>query len=208
VETFGFHLRRSICDQNADVHERVTAELLSVRSRRLYEPRRVHRVALLRRELASERLLASPFQLSRNFSNSIVRAAAEAHRRYGPGCITTYIVSKCANVVGPVGGHILLKEAGLYRGHGTPHAAIMPVPLFETIGDLQRAAEVMTAWLDLPEAFTIAQAHGFQEVMVGYSDFEQGRRISQRRCGACTRRPVAGCGVREIRHLDADFPCQ
>ena len=175
VETFGFHLAALDLRQNADVHERVTAELLSVAGvapayTSLDES---DRVALLRRELASERLLASPFASYSQETLSelaIVRAAAEAHRRYGPGCITTYIVSKCANVSDLLEVHILLKEAGLYRGHGRPHAAIMAVPLFETIGDLQRAAEVMTAWLDLPEAFTIAQAHGFQEVMVGYSD--------------------------------------
>jgi phosphoenolpyruvate carboxylase len=46
----------------------------------------------------------------------------------------------------------------------------MAVPLFETIDDLQRSAEVMTGWLALPEVSHITRAHGFQEVMVGYSD--------------------------------------
>jgi phosphoenolpyruvate carboxylase len=46
----------------------------------------------------------------------------------------------------------------------------MAVPLFETIDDLQRSAQIMTAWLALPEVSDITRAHGFQEVMVGYSD--------------------------------------
>ena len=46
----------------------------------------------------------------------------------------------------------------------------MAVPLFETIADLQRSADVMQAWLSLPETAAITQAFGFQEVMVGYSD--------------------------------------
>jgi phosphoenolpyruvate carboxylase len=46
----------------------------------------------------------------------------------------------------------------------------MAVPLFETIADLQRAAEVMRAWLSMPEALASTRGSGFQEVMVGYSD--------------------------------------
>ncbi len=175
VETFGYHLATLDLRQNADVHARVVAELLKVAGvapdyQTLDEP---DRVALLRRELASERLLASPFS---SYSEetlselSIVRAAAEAHQCYGPACITTYIVSKCESVSDLLEVHILLKEAGLYRGLGAPHAAIMAVPLFETIGDLEKSAHVMTAWLELPEVAAIAAAHGFQEVMVGYSD--------------------------------------
>jgi phosphoenolpyruvate carboxylase len=99
-----------------------------------------------------------------------VRAAAEAHRRYGPGCITAYIVSKCDSVSDLLEVNVLLKEAGLYRGQGEPRAAIMAVPLFETIGDLRAIRDVMTAWLELPETAAIAAAHGHQEVMVGYSD--------------------------------------
>jgi phosphoenolpyruvate carboxylase len=46
----------------------------------------------------------------------------------------------------------------------------MAVPLFETIGDLENAPDVMRAWFALPEASAAAQARGYQEVMVGYSD--------------------------------------
>ena len=51
---------------------------------------------------------------------AIVRAAAEAHRAYGPACITTYIISKCESVSDLLEVNILLKEAGLYRVVGTP----------------------------------------------------------------------------------------
>jgi phosphoenolpyruvate carboxylase len=175
VETFGFHLATLDLRQNADVHARVVAELLKVAGvapdyQAMEEP---ERVSLLRRELASERLLASPFSSYSAESLSelaIVRAAAAAHQRYGPACITTYIVSKCESVSDLLEVHILLKEAGLYRGGGEPRAAIMAVPLFETIGDLDKSAQVMTAWLQLPEVAALTSAHGFQEVMVGYSD--------------------------------------
>jgi len=175
VETFGYHLATLDLRQNADVHARVVAELLKVAGVSLdyQELDEAARVALLRRELASERLLASPYaSYSKETLSelSIVVAAAEAHRLYGPGCITTYIVSKCENVSDLLEVNILLKEAGLYRGLDTPRAAIMAVPLFETISDLERSSQVMTAWLALPEVAAITAAHDFQEVMVGYSD--------------------------------------
>jgi phosphoenolpyruvate carboxylase len=175
VETFGFHLAALDLRQNADVHARVVAELLRVAGvapdyQVLDE---AARVSLLRHELASERLLASPYA---NYSKetlselAIVRAAAEAHALYGPECIATYIVSKCESVSDLLEVHILLKEAGLYRGQSKPRASIMAVPLFETIVDLDRSSQVMAAWLELPEVAALTSAHGFQEVMVGYSD--------------------------------------
>src|SRR5208283_4042632 len=102
----------------------------------------------LRGELQSERLLASPFASYSPETLSeleIVRAAAAAQRRYGPECIQNYIVSKCESVSDLLEVNILLKEAGLYRGQGTASAAIMAVPLFETIGDLERSPQVMQA---------------------------------------------------------------
>jgi phosphoenolpyruvate carboxylase len=175
VETFGFHLATLDLRQNADVHARVVAELLKVAGvtpdyAQLDESARVD---LLRRELRSERLLASPYA---NYSKetlselAIMHAAAEAHRVYGPTCITTYINSKSESVSDLLEVNILLKEAGLYRGTNKPYAAIMAVPLFETIGDLENASGVMTAWLALPEVAAITREKGFQEVMVGYSD--------------------------------------
>jgi phosphoenolpyruvate carboxylase len=174
VETFGFHLATLDLRQNADVHARVVAELLKVAGvnadyQSLDE---AARVALLRRELASERLLASPFAAYSPETLSelaIVRAAAEAHQRYGPGCITNYVISKCESVSDLLEVNALLKEAGLYRARPAA-AAIMAVPLFETIGDLQRAPQVMEEWLRLAETAAITAAHGYQEVMVGYSD--------------------------------------
>jgi phosphoenolpyruvate carboxylase len=175
VETFGFHLAALDLRQNADVHARVVEELLKVAgvSPDYQALDEAARVALLRRELATERLLASPYASYSKETLSelaVVRAAAEAHQLYGTDCIATYIVSKCESVSDLLEVHILLKEAGLYRGQGTPRASIMAVPLFETIGDLEKSSQVMAAWLALPEAAAVTSAHGFQEVMVGYSD--------------------------------------
>ncbi|MEO7208678.1 MAG: phosphoenolpyruvate carboxylase [Steroidobacteraceae bacterium] len=175
VETFGFHLATLDLRQNADVHARVVAELLRVAGvapdyQALSES---ERVALLRRELVSERLLASPYSRysAETLSElSIVRAAAEAHQRYGAECIRFYVISKCESVSDLLEVNVLLKEAGLYRGQGSVSAAIMAVPLFETIADLEGSAKIMQAWLGVAETAAITQAFGFQEVMVGYSD--------------------------------------
>ena len=174
VDTFGFHLATLDLRQNADVHARVIAELLQVAGvcpdyHSLGEDARVE---LLLRELASARLLASPFAAYSPETLSelaIVRAAAEAHERYGAACITNYIVSKCESASDLLEVNVLLKEAGLYRPRPAA-AAIMAVPLFETIADLQRASQVMEKWLNLADTATITAAHGYQEVMVGYSD--------------------------------------
>ncbi|HEY4972256.1 MAG TPA: phosphoenolpyruvate carboxylase [Steroidobacteraceae bacterium] len=175
VETFGFHLATLDLRQNSDVHARVVTELLQVAGVQAdYQAlSEAARVALLRSELAGERLLASPFASysAETLSElAIVRAAARAHEMYGPACITTYIVSKCDSVSDLLEVNILLKEAGLYRGHGARRASIMVVPLFETIGDLKNSAQIMRDWLSLPEVAVITSSHGYQEVMVGYSD--------------------------------------
>jgi phosphoenolpyruvate carboxylase len=131
------------------------------------------RVALLRRELAHARPLASRFTTYSDETQSelqIVLAAAEAHATYGPACITNYIVSMAQSVSDLLEINLLLKEVGLYRGGDEPSAAIMAVPLFETVGDLEAAPGIMTDWFALPEIAHIAAKRGHQEVMIGYSD--------------------------------------
>ena len=175
VETFGFHLATLDLRQNADVHERVVADLLKVAGVEqdylaLDEDKRV---ALLRAELATIRPLASAYaDYSAETASelAIVRAAAEAHRRYGCQSITAYIISKAATVSDLLEVKILLKEAGLYRPVGEPSCDIMVVPLFETIEDLERGPEVMSAYFALPEIAALTTVRGYQEVMVGYSD--------------------------------------
>jgi phosphoenolpyruvate carboxylase len=179
IDTFGFHLAALDLRQNADVHERVVAELLKVAGVEadylaLDEKTRV---ALLRQELAHARPLSSDWGDYSDETKSelaILRAAAEAHRLYGPACIGIYNISKSESVSDMLEVHTLLKEVGLYRpatkDGEAPRAAIMAVPLFETIGDLENAPDVMADWFALPEIAALSTARGHQEVMVGYSD--------------------------------------
>ena len=173
VETFGFHMATLDLRQNSAVHERVVAELLRVgdAEQDYLALGEAARVDLLQRELASARPLASPFAAYSDETRSelaIVRAAADAHARYGRASITQYIVSMCKSVSDLLEVQLLLKEAGLYRPGEPP--AIMAVPLFETIGDLEAAPEIMREWFALPHTADWARTRGRQEVMVGYSD--------------------------------------
>ena len=109
VETFGFHLATLDLRQNADVHARVVEELLRVAGvspnyQTLDEPARV---ALLRRELASERLLASPYASYSQETLSelaIMRAAAAAHETYGAACIADVHRIEVRERLGPARG--------------------------------------------------------------------------------------------------------
>lgn len=175
VETFGFHLATLDMRQNSAIHERVIAELLKAGGvcddyAALGED---ERVALLRGELESPRPLTSPYaDYSEETASelAIVRAAAEAHGKYGRQCITHYIVSMAQSVSDLLEVHVLLKEAGLYVPGEKPQAHIMAIPLFETIADLEGAPAIMEAWLGLPEVAKVAAERGYQEVMIGYSD--------------------------------------
>ncbi|MFW2851485.1 phosphoenolpyruvate carboxylase [Sphingomonas sp. TX0543] len=175
VEVFGFHLATLDMRQNSAVHDRVVAELLKVADvcddyLSLDEDQRV---MLLRHELSSPRPLVSPYARYSDETRSelaIVHAAAEAHARYGEGAIRQYIVSMSKSVSDLLEVNLLLKEAGLYRPGSQPAAAIMAVPLFETIEDLAAAPAIMAEWFALPEVRGIVAARGHQEVMIGYSD--------------------------------------
>ena len=179
IETFGFHLATLDLRQNSAVLERVVAELLKVAGVEgdylaLGESQRV---SLLRHELSNARPLGSAFADYSDETRSelaILRAAATAHATYGPACIVQHIVSMAQSVSDLLELNVLLKEVGLYRPQGPtgqdPVAAIMAVPLFETIGDLEAAPEIMSEWFALPEVRAVTAARGYQEVMIGYSD--------------------------------------
>jgi len=179
VETFGFHLATLDLRQNSAVHERVVAELLKVAGveNDYLALGESQRVTLLRHELSNARPLASAFAAYSDETASelaILRAAAQAQTTYGPACIVQHIVSMAQSVSDLLELNILLKEVGLYRPPNTANpeatAAIMAVPLFETIGDLEAAPDIMAEWFALPEVRGITAARSYQEVMIGYSD--------------------------------------
>ncbi len=177
VEIFGFHLATLDLRQNSMVHERVIAELLQAAGVEgdYLALDEAARVTLLLAELSHNRPLADEWH---DYSEetakelAILRAAAKAQAHFGKGAITTYNISQTTSLSDMLEVYLLIKQAGLYRvaEDGTPSAAIMSVPLFETIADLQAAPETMQAFFALQPMRALAVARGHQEVMIGYSD--------------------------------------
>jgi phosphoenolpyruvate carboxylase len=175
VDVFGFHLAALDLRQNSDVHERVIAELFEAAEpgtgyAALDEDRRV---GLLRAELARPRPLASAF-LSYSDETAgelgVVRATAEAHRRYGAASVPHYVISKATSVSDILEVAVLLKEAGLMHPRDG-RLDLDIVPLFETIEDLRNAGAVMEAVLSLAEYDRLLGSRKrIHEVMLGYSD--------------------------------------
>jgi len=83
-----------------------------------------------------------------------------------------FILSMTQTVADILGLYVLAKYAGLFTDKAGIDKCTLPiVPLFETIDDLQRGAEMMEEFLSIPVVRrSVEQVGGVQEVMVGYSD--------------------------------------
>ncbi|HWU48726.1 MAG TPA: phosphoenolpyruvate carboxylase [Asticcacaulis sp.] len=171
----GFHLLSLDLRQNSDVHERVIAELYT------HSPDLVdylslsesERISVLLAELKNDRILRWEFA---NYSEEthrelrIVDAAAQIVRLYGSEAFGAYVISKASSVSDILEPLVLMKQAGLVKGGPQPHTMIRISPLFETIGDLEAAPEIMKRWLGLPAIRSLMGRPAVQEVMLGYSD--------------------------------------
>jgi len=175
LEIFGFHLAPLDLRQNSDVHARVVHELFeAARPGTDYAARSEEgRIALLLAELATPRLLASPyFEYSAETTGelAIFHAARAMRLRYGPRAIQNVIISKNDGVSDVLEVALLLKEAGLLRPR-EGDLDVNIVPLFETIADLERCGAIMDRLFSLPAYRRLLVSRGdFQEVMLGYSD--------------------------------------
>lgn len=175
VDIFGFHMATLDLRQNSDVHERVVADLFKVAGveadyASLDEEARIR---LLSAELASGRLLFSPYATYGEETlkeRRILQAAARALEQFGPQAIRTHIVSKTDAASDLLEVYLLLKEVGLYRPEDPAACPIQAAPLFETIEDLRAARPTLERLLAEPSALAVAKARGVQEVMIGYSD--------------------------------------
>ena len=175
VGVFGFHLASVDLRQNSDVHERVVAELFAaarpdVQYGSLDE---AARILLLVEELATARLLGSPYleySPETRGELDILEAAAQMQRRYGEDCIPNYVISKCDGVSDVLEVVLLLREVGMFRAADATLKCNV-IPLFETIADLRGAARTMDELLSIPVYARLLGSRGeAQEVMLGYSD--------------------------------------
>jgi phosphoenolpyruvate carboxylase len=176
---FGFHGASLDLRQGSEVLEAVVGDLLAAAEvcpdyKRLPEP---ERVKLLSRELAHTRPLWSPHLSYGERTQSelaVFDAARELRGQFGTAAIERHIVSHTESLSDLLEVALLQKETGLLTGTELRCCALMVVPLFETIGDLERAPSIMRDVLAHPglRHLLIGAVGGrpLQEVMLGYSD--------------------------------------
>jgi phosphoenolpyruvate carboxylase len=175
ANTFGFYLAGIDLRQNSEVHERTVGELfeMACTASNYASLPEAARISLLREELRTARPLSSPFlgySAETASELTILREAADAHRRYGKAAVPNYVISKTNRVSDLLEVGLLLKEAGLLRPRER-ELDVNIVPLFETIADLRNCGSIMDELLAMPEYLCLLEGRGrAQEVMLGYSD--------------------------------------
>ena len=181
AEVFGFHLASIDLRQSSDIHEAVIAELL--------KRARVHddyaalseseKLEVLLAELAQPRPLRLPYAEYSDLVKSelgVLEQARVTREKFGARAVRNYIISHTETVSDLVEVMLLQKETGLLQGrlgdaNDPARAALMVIPLFETIPDLRNAPHIMRDLLALPGVDSIIEHQGNeQEVMLGYSD--------------------------------------
>jgi phosphoenolpyruvate carboxylase len=183
VQVFGFHLATLDLRQSSDKHEAVVAELLRIArieadySALCEADRRACLLRLLNdaRPLRVHAAQYAPLTLD---ELAIFEGARTARAAYGQQAIRHYIISHTEEVSDLLEVLLLQKETGLLTGtldgadaSDRAHAALITVPLFETIGDLRRSADIMREFYALPGILPLVVASGAeQDVMLGYSD--------------------------------------
>ncbi len=193
VQVFGFHLATLDLRQSSDKHEAVVAELLRVaRVQRDYSAlpeaeRRACLLALLN-DARPLRVHGATYSALATDELAIFEHARQAHSRFGRGAIRHCIISHTEEVSDLLEVLLLQKETGLLTGtldaaatgavgetgdEGPvgARAALITVPLFETIADLRRSEPIMREFYALPGILELVRASGAeQDVMLGYSD--------------------------------------
>jgi phosphoenolpyruvate carboxylase len=182
VQVFGFHLATLDLRQSSDHHEAVVAELL--RTARLCPDysalaeaeRRTLLLALLN-DARPLRVRGAAYSELAQGELAVFEAAHEALARYGREAIRHYIISHTEAVSDLLEVLVLQKECGLLTGtldgagESAAKAALITVPLFETIGDLRQSVPIMREFYALPGIRALLQRSGAeQDVMLGYSD--------------------------------------
>ena len=188
VQVFGFHLATLDLRQSSDRHEAVVAELLRVARiepdySALPEQARRARLLAVLADARGLRVRGADYAELTQGELAIFETAREALALYGRAALRHHIISHTEEVSDLLEVLVLQKECGLLEGllgeSGvtgatggiTAKAALIVVPLFETIGDLRRCEAIMREFYSLPGiAELVVQSGAEQEVMLGYSD--------------------------------------
>ena len=179
VTVFGAHLCALDLRQNSAVHERVVADLFRQArvTDRYLELDEQERVDVLTAELRTPRPLRhldAAYDPETSKELAVLDEAARAVARLGRAIIPHYVISMAHDLSDVLEVAVLLQEVGLGSAagpDGRPTCELDIVPLFETIADLDRAANTLRSMLDHDVYRSLVDSRGErQEVMIGYSD--------------------------------------
>ena len=178
VQVFGFHLATVDLRQSSDRHEAVLAELLKVARLEpdyaaLPEERRQAVLMALLDDARPLRVIGHRYSDLAHEELEVFDAALKMRAAYGPDSLRHYIISHTEEVSDLLEVLLLQKETGLMRGTlaDSADADLIVVPLFETIGDLERAEPIMRDFYALPGIVQLVQrGDAEQDIMLGYSD--------------------------------------
>jgi phosphoenolpyruvate carboxylase len=185
LRTFGFHMAILDIRQNSAFHDKAIGQLLAATGQddaNFAQWDESRRLGFLDSELRSTR----PFLREQASIGPEADAVVACHRalvthidQYGAAGLGSLIVSMTRSVSDLLSVYLLAREAGLTAGGSDDAYCLLPVvPLFETIGDLERSTGIMDAFLSHPMTQRTLKARRdagltdglTQQVMIGYSD--------------------------------------
>jgi phosphoenolpyruvate carboxylase len=185
LRTFGFHMAVLDIRQNSAFHDKAIGQLLAATGQddaNFAQWDESRRLGFLDSELRSTR----PFLREQASIGPEADAVVACHRalathidHYGAAGLGSLIVSMTRSVSDLLSVYLLAREAGLTAGGSDDAYCLLPVvPLFETIGDLERSTGIMDAFLSHPMTQRTLKARRdagltdglTQQVMIGYSD--------------------------------------
>jgi phosphoenolpyruvate carboxylase len=174
AEVFGLHASRLDLRQHSGPHEAAVAEVLARTDYgKLSEDEK--RVLLTDAIGSAKPLTAAKLAAFSSATRNVIEPLAltgHVSAKFGPEALGIYIISMTDGVSDLLEVMLLMKLA---------NAAPLPIaPLFETLDDLNRAPEILTALFTHPTyASELAKHRRHQHVMLGYSD-------SNKDCGYLT----------------------
>ncbi len=176
VDIFGFHLAKLDIRQHSSRHLSALDEVckaIGINDGQYANLNEDEKIKFLGQELSQQRPLI-PHEL--NFSKEtadtieVFRCMAECQDKYGTEALDTYIVSMTQETSDLLCILLFAKEAGFFTD-AHPNRSVSVVPLFETIGDLRRSAEILEKLLSNPVySQYLSKRDKVQEIMIGYSD--------------------------------------
>jgi phosphoenolpyruvate carboxylase len=191
LDAFGFHLAALDIRQNSKFHDQALIQILAAIGQPApdfgeWDERR--RLEFLNRELESPRPFLYHGSSIGEHADAVLSCYAVLRRYlrdHGRDGIGALIVSMTRQLSDLLVVYVLAREAGLMRWTPEGLLCVLPVvPLFETLDDLERSADLIEAFLSHPvtkrslayhqtaraKALSLPQTRPVQQVMVGYSD--------------------------------------